>query len=307
MTRPTFINTATTSNDCSVYGFFEKVTSTWQYIVADPATREAFIIDSVLDYDPIPSKIATTTADGLLDFIKEENLKITRILETHAHADHLTAAQYLKRRLGGSVPVGIGKRITDVQKTFKAIYGLHPFLADGHQFDTLFEDGQELGLGGIQSHVLHLPGHTPDHVGYLIGESVFTGDSIFMPDVGSARADFPGGSATDLFTSASRLLSLPPHYRLYVGHDYPPTERTQEAGYSTVAEQREMNKHLKQGTGQAEFIKWRAERDATLGSPRLLHASLQVNLRAGNLPEADGEGGGIFFKIPVNVPSGFLK
>ncbi|KAJ3050614.1 hypothetical protein HK097_008393 [Rhizophlyctis rosea] len=303
MSRPTFFNKAANSNDCNVYGFFEKSTSTWTYLVSDDETREAFIIDSVLDYDPISSRISTDTADGLLDFVKEQNLKVTRILETHAHADHLTAAQYLKRRLGGNVPVGIGKHITKVQATFKSTYGLHPFATDGSQFDTLFSDGDEVKLGSLKSQVLHLPGHTPDHVGYLIGESVFTGDSIFMPDVGSARSDFPGGSATDLFASANRLLALPPHYRLYVGHDYPPTER-QETGYATVAEQREMNKHLKSGTGENEFVEWRAERDATLASPRLLHASLQVNLRAGALPDADEEGR-IFFKLPVRVPAGF--
>ncbi|KAJ3176797.1 hypothetical protein HDU85_006532 [Gaertneriomyces sp. JEL0708] len=304
MTVPNYTRVATKPDEASIYGFFEKATSTWQYVVADEKTREAFIIDSVLDFDPASATISTATADGLLEFIREANYKVTRILETHAHADHLTAARYLKRRLGGSVPVGIGALICKVQETFKPIYGMENFVTDGSQFDNLFNDGEALRLGDLHAQVLHLPGHTPDHVGYLIGESVFTGDSIFMPDVGSARSDFPGGSATDLYASGERLLSLPSHYSVYVGHDYPPSERGEASCCSTVADQREKNKHLKSGTDKEQFIKWRSDRDATLSSPRLLHASLQVNLRAGRLPDADKEGR-IFLKLPIRLSPNF--
>ncbi|PCH43854.1 Metallo-hydrolase/oxidoreductase [Wolfiporia cocos MD-104 SS10] len=280
----------------TVFTFFEKATSTWQYIVVDPHTSDAVVIDPVLDYDASSGSITTQTADGLLSFIEHERLTVRRILETHAHADHLTAAQYLKQQLGQHIPVCIGQRITQVQKTFAPKYGFDDPSVFDNTFDCFFKDDEEFKLGQLCCRVMHLPGHTPDHVGYLIGKAVFTGDSIFNPDVGSARADFPGGNAEDLYASMQRLLSLPTAYRLFVGHDYP-QDRDQTC-WSTVEEQRERNKHLKLGTDAETFIKWRKERDAVLGAPKLLHPSLQVNIRAGKLPPKDAQGR-VFFKIPI--------
>ncbi|KZT10637.1 Metallo-hydrolase/oxidoreductase [Laetiporus sulphureus 93-53] len=280
----------------TVYTFFERATSTWQYIIVDPHTSDAVVIDPVLDYDASSGSVTTETADGLLSFIHHNKLTIHRILETHAHADHLTAAQYFKHQLGGQIPVCIGQRIGQVQKTFAPKYGFDDPSVFENTFDCFFKDDEQFGLGKLSCRVMHLPGHTPDHVGYLIGKAVFTGDSIFNPDVGSARADFPGGNAEDLYASMRRLLSLPPDYRLFVGHDYP-QDRDQTC-WSTVEEQRERNKHLKVGTDAEMFIEWRKQRDAVLGAPRLLHPSLQVNIRAGKLPPKD-EKGRIFFKIPI--------
>jgi glyoxylase-like metal-dependent hydrolase (beta-lactamase superfamily II) len=296
-------------NKPDIYACFEAVTATWQYLVADPATRDAVVIDSVLDFNPTSSQISTTSADGLLDLISKHNLTITRILETHAHADHLTAANYLQQKLvsqGSPRPeICIGVRITEVQATFASKYQINASEL-ANVFDKLFQDNEEFMIGEIRAKVLHLPGHTPDHVGYQIGENVFTGDSIFNPDVGSARADFPGGSATTLYSSTQALLSLPENYRLYVGHDYPPESRPEnESGekhkaYTTVKEQREENKHVKTGTKEEEFVNFRSERDAALGEPRLLHQSLQFNIRAGKLPEPS-EGGDIFLRIPIKA------
>ncbi|KAI0958440.1 hypothetical protein AcV7_004263 [Taiwanofungus camphoratus] len=279
----------------TVYTFFEKVTSTWQYIVVDPQSAEAVVVDPVLDYDPSAGTITADTADGLLAFIQHNELTVRRILETHAHADHLTAAQYFKRQLGGDIPVCIGQRISQVQQTFATVYGFEQSAFE-KTFDCFFQDDEEFKLGNLSCRVLHLPGHTPDHVGYLIGKAVFTGDSIFNPDVGSARADFPGGNAEDLYASMQRLLALPEDYRLFVGHDYP--QNRDQTCWSTVADQRERNKHLKLGTDADMFIKWRKERDAVLGAPRLLHPSLQVNIRAGKLPPRDAKGK-VFFRIPI--------
>ncbi|KZT72193.1 Metallo-hydrolase/oxidoreductase [Daedalea quercina L-15889] len=280
----------------TVFTFFEKATSTWQYIVVDPHTSEAVVVDPVLDYDASTGAISTSTADGLLAFIEVEGLKVRRILETHAHADHLTAAQYIKQQLGGNIPVCIGRRISLVQKTFASIYGLDDPAAFEQTFDCYFDDDQEFQLGQLSCRVMHLPGHTPDHVGYMIGKAVFTGDSIFNPDVGSARADFPGGNAEDLYASMQRLLSLPSDYRLFVGHDYP--QNRDQTCWSTVEDQRTANKHLKLGADKSAFIEWRKQRDAVLGAPRLLHPSLQVNIRAGKLPPVDDKGR-VFFKVPI--------
>ncbi|KAI0645529.1 Metallo-hydrolase/oxidoreductase [Trametes meyenii] len=281
----------------TVYTFFEKATSTWQYIIVDSITSEAVIVDPVLDYDPNSGTISTDTADGLVSFVEQNGLRVTRILETHAHADHLTAAQYLKQQLGGVIPVCIGQRITQVQKTFAPIYGLESSSLD-NAFDVYFKDNEEFKLGSLSCHVMHLPGHTPDHVGYVIGKAVFTGDSIFNPDVGSARADFPGGDVEKLYVSMQRLLALPEDYRLYVGHDYP--QNRDQTCFATVADQRAQNKHVKAGTDPSTFIRFRKERDAVLGAPRLLHPSLQVNIRAGRLPPADDKGR-IFLRVPVRV------
>ncbi|KAN0105909.1 metallo-beta-lactamase superfamily protein [Hyaloscypha variabilis] len=302
-------------NKPDIYACFEAATATWQYLVADPQTRDAVVIDSVLDFNPVSSQISTDTADGLLGLISKYNLTVTRILETHAHADHLTAATYLQQKLvnqGSSRPeICIGARITEVQATFASKYQVNASELV-NVFDKLFQDNEEFMIGKIRVKVLHLPGHTPDHVGYLIGENVFTGDSIFNPDVGSARADFPGGSAISLYSSTQTLLDLPENYRLYVGHDYPPEARAENDGgekhkpYTTVKEQREENKHVKTGTKEAEFVKFRSERDAVLGEPRLLHQSLQFNIRAGKLPEAT-ESGDLFLRIPVKASKEFMN
>ncbi|KAH9895140.1 Metallo-hydrolase/oxidoreductase [Cubamyces lactineus] len=281
----------------TVFTFFEKATSTWQYVVVDPKTSNAVIVDPVLDYEPNSGTISTETADGLVSFVEHNELRVTHILETHAHADHLTAAQYLKQQLDGHVPVCIGQRIMRVQSTFAPIYGFDAAALE-NTFDVYFKDNEEFNLGSLSCHVMHLPGHTPDHVGYVIGKAVFTGDSIFNPDVGSARADFPGGDAEKLYESMQRLLSLPEDYRLYVGHDYP--QNRDQTCFATVADQRAKNKHVKVGTTPADFIQFRRERDAVLGAPRLLHPSLQVNIRAGKLPPPD-EKGRIFLRIPVRV------
>ncbi|KAG6837698.1 hypothetical protein H0H93_003500 [Arthromyces matolae] len=272
-----------------VFSFFEKQTSTWQYIVADVNTLEAVLIDPVLDYDNITKTVSTTTADCILQFIKDKELKVTRILETHAHADHLSASQYYKSNLPGDIPLCIGKRITQVQEIFAQRYGFEPHSLKG-VFDILLEDDEEFQLGDITCKVIHLPGHTPDHVGYIIGKNVFTGDSIFLPDVGSARVDFPGGNAKDLYRSIQRLLALPSDYNLFVGHDYPPDARHDPNCVATVEEQRQANKHGKTGISEQEFIKVREERDATLGAPTLLHPSLKANICAGKLPPPDGKG-----------------
>lgn len=293
-----------------IHTYFEPVTATWQYLVADPTTRDAVIIDSVLDFDPASNQLSTKTADGLLEAVSRYHLNIVRILETHAHADHLTAATYLQQKLvSGGKPrpeICIGARITDVQATFAPKYQIAVSELAG-VFDKLLQDNEKFTIGALQAQVLHLPGHTPDHVGYLIGENVFTGDSIFNPDVGSARADFPGGSAVALYASSRTLLGLPENYRLYVGHDYPPDTRApNEAGekfkpYTTVKEQREQNKHVREGTAEEEFVKFRSERDAVLGEPRLLHQSLQFNIRAGKLPVAT-ESGDMLLHLPVKAP-----
>jgi len=301
------MSTATPSEP-EVLTCFEPVTATWQYIVSDPTTQEAVVIDSVLDFDPAASRITTSSADSLLAVIAQHQLTVTRIMETHAHADHLTASRYLQNKRvqsGQKKPqIAIGKRITQVQETFARKYNI-PSSELEDVFDHLWEDDEEFSIGELKAQVLHLPGHTPDHVGYKIGSNVFVGDSIFNPDVGSARCDFPGGSATDLWASTQKLLALPGGTKLYTGHDYPPTGR--EGGnpvpYTTVEHQRAENKHVKIGSTEAEFVEWRKERDATLGEPRLLHQALQFNARGGRLPEGKDR----FFQVPVKGGSEILS
>jgi len=256
---------------------------------------EAVIIDPVLDYDPASGTLSSKTADQLLAFCEQQGLKVHHILETHAHADHLTAAQYLKQRLGGNVPICIGARIKQVQNTFAPVYGFENDLGlFQNTFDKYLEDDYEFGLGQIKCKVIHLPGHTPDHVGYVCGKAIFTGDSIFNPDIGSARADFPGGNAKDLYASVQRLLSYPEDTLLFVGHDYPPATRADPAPSVPVSEHRNSWCHK----DESAFIEWRTQRDSTLGAPRLLHPSLQVNIRAGKLPPKDEKGRG-WFKVPI--------
>ncbi|KAL2169776.1 hypothetical protein VTG60DRAFT_5594 [Thermothelomyces hinnuleus] len=281
-----------------VHTIFEPKTSTWQYVVADPSTKTAVIIDPVLDFDPARNAVTTETADSLLALVREKGYIVDRLLETHVHADHLTAAKYLQDRLtrdGNKPEIGIGKRIGEVQELFGKRYGIAKEEYEG-AFDRLLDDDEVFYVGQLEAKAVHLPGHTPDHMGYLIGANIFCGDSIFNSDVGSARCDFPGGNAKDLFQTASKLFSLPPNFKIYTGHDYPPnTPRSTPQAFSTVAEQMEHNKHLRTGTSEADFVRWRTERDAALAEPRLIHQALQVNIRAGRLPR-DG-----LLHVPVKV------
>ncbi|KAL1748660.1 beta-lactamase-like protein [Schizophyllum fasciatum] len=267
-----------------------------QYLVTDPTSKHAALIDTVLDYDPASGTLSTASADGILAFIRNHGFTVTKILETHAHADHLTASQYFKHHLPGDVPICIGERIAQVQKHFAPVYGLAPQNLTT-SFDIFLKDDEVFMLGNLPVQVMHLPGHTPDHIGYLVGKSVFTGDSIFMPDLGSARADFPGGDARALYRSLQKLLSLPADYEIFVGHDYPNGREKNCA--TTVAEQRQRNKHVKDGTTERDFVEFRTQRDKVLKVPRLIHPSLQVNVRAGRLPPPDPETGLSYFRTPL--------
>lgn len=298
----------TASDQPIIHTIHEPVTGTWQYIVADKQTKQAAIIDSVLDYNKETGVISTTSADHLIELVKKEGYEVRWILETHAHADHLTASRYIQNTLqhaGYPRPsTGIGRRIGTVQRTMGEIYGI-PSEELENAFDHTFDDDSTFNIGSLTARVIHLPGHTPDHIGYVIGRNVFTGDSMFNPDVGSARCDFPGGSATELYKSMQKLLSLPEDFKLYTGHDYPPPERkaarTAESAavpFTTVKEQAEANKHAKKGTKLEEFVQWRTERDSTLPEPKLLKQSMHVNVRGGRLPRSSVDG----FKID-NVPA----
>ncbi|KAJ5650700.1 uncharacterized protein N7484_004423, partial [Penicillium longicatenatum] len=277
----------------TIHPVFENVTGTWQYIVSDPSTRSAAIIDPVLDYNPVTQEITTDSADALLSLIKEKGYKIERILETHAHADHLTAASYLQKQLfqtqGYKPPVGIGKRIEQVQKLFGQRYGIQ---SEEYRtaFDKLFEDDESFQIGDLTAKAVHLPGHTPDHLGYQIGDNVFCGDSLFHVDIGTARCDFPGGDAKDLYESSRKLLALDDHVKIWPGHDYPPEGRDSPIPWMSVADHRRQNKHVGDVVSEKEFVTLRTERDAKLNAPRLLHQSLQVNIRAGHLPRPMSSG-----------------
>ncbi|KAK3669166.1 hypothetical protein LTR78_010952 [Recurvomyces mirabilis] len=278
-------------------------TGTWQYIIGDQQTHHAAVIDSVLDYNKETGVIGSESADGLLEVIQTQGYQVQWILETHAHADHLSASRYIQESLiqrGQKAPlVGIGQRINQVQQTMADIYKI-PQSELQNTFDQTFTDDSSFFIGALEARVVHLPGHTPDHVGYIIGHNIFTGDSMFNPDVGSARCDFPGGCATELYDSMQKLLAFPPDYRLYTGHDYPPKDRMIDGkvlsipiSYTTVGEQMASNKHVKTGTKKQDFVRWRAERDDTLSEPKLLRQSMHVNVRGGRLPATAVDG----FKI----------
>jgi len=278
--------------------FFDADTWTVSYIVSDAATLRAAVIDPVLDFDFKSGRTATRSADRLLAHIRDEGLQVDWILETHAHADHLSAARHLQQHIGGRI--AIGENIRAVQATFKKIYNLErSFLPDGSQFDHLFKDGETFMIGSVEATALLVPGHTPADMAYLVDGSVFVGDTLFMPDVGSARADFPGGDAHQLYRSMRRLLELPPQTTMYVCHDYPPAGR--EARWqTTVAEQRANNIHVHDGVDEDTFVAMRRARDATLDVPTLILPSIQVNVRAGQLPPAEDDGVS-YLKIPLNV------
>jgi glyoxylase-like metal-dependent hydrolase (beta-lactamase superfamily II) len=276
--------------------FFDEATFTVTYLVADRSTGRAAIIDPVLDYDHRAGRLSTASADAVLAKAAEKGLAVDWVLETHAHADHLTAAPHIKARTGAKV--AIGEHIRDVQRIFGKVFGATDVSGEGREFDRLVADGERLKLGELEIEVMHLPGHTPADVAYRIGDAVFVGDTIFMPDYGTARADFPGGDAAQLYRSIRRLLSLPPATRLFMCHDYKAPGRSSYAWETTVADERAQNVHVRDGVSEADFVTMRRRRDASLAAPVLLLPAVQVNIRAGNLPPPDADGR-IFLRIPV--------
>ena len=282
----------------SVQAFFDHATNTVSYIVHDPATKKAAIIDPVLDFTPRNGRIATTSADALLATAKAQGLEIVYLLETHAHADHLSAAHHLRQATGA--PVVIGSHITQVQTIFGQLFEADDVTADGSDFDRLVADGDSMPLGDLQIEIMHTPGHTPACLTYVIGDAAFVGDTLFMPDYGTARADFPGGSATELYRSIRKILDLPLETRIFVGHDYLPANRSDYRWETSVSEQRRGNIHVHDGVSETEFVNMRTTRDKTLEAPQLILPSLQVNIRAGAMPPAS-PGGHIYLRLPVNA------
>lgn len=279
--------------------FFDEGTATFTYVVDDGYGTDCAIIDSVLNYDPKSGRTSTQGADAVIDYVQAEGLKVQWLLETHAHADHLSAAPYLRQAVGGKIAIGSG--IRTVQGVFKKVFNLEPeFQLDGSQFDHLFEPDEVFHIGNIRAQAWHVPGHTPADMAYLVnGDTMFVGDTLFMPDVGSARCDFPGGSAPTLYASAKRILSLPDQTRLMMCHDYPPNQR-EVRHETTVGEQRANNIHLHDGITEQAFVAMRTARDQTLAMPTLLLPSIQVNIRAGELPPAESNGIH-YLKIPLNA------
>lgn len=281
-----------------VKGFYDSATSTISYVVADPETRHAAIVDSVLDFDVKAGRTRTKSADDLIAYVKGQRLTVDWLLETHAHADHLSAAPYLKEKLGGRI--AIGEHIKTVQQTFKKVFNAEPgFATDGRQFDHLFKDGEKFRIGNLEGVVMHTPGHTPACLTYVIGNSAFIGDTLFMPDYGTARCDFPGGDAATLYRSIRRVLSLPPETRLFMCHDYQPGGRPVK-WQTTVAEERAGNIHVRDGVGEAEFVAMRTARDKTLEMPVLILPAVQINMRAGRFPPPD-DNGVSYLKLPLNL------
>ena len=278
--------------------FFEKTTGTATHVVHSGPGTPAAVIDSVLDFDPKSGRTDHTSADAVIAFVQAQALSVEWLLETHVHADHLSAAPYLRARIGGRI--GIGARVVEVQEKFGKIFNFGlDVTGDGAEFDRLFEDGARFGIGNVEVEVIAVPGHTPADIAYLIGDAVFVGDTIFMPDVGSARADFPGGDPRALYRSARRILSLPPRTRIFICHDYPPEGRGVRFE-TTVTEERASNKHLHDGVSEDEFVEMRTARDKTLAMPVLMIPSVQVNMRAGHLPPPEANGVS-YLKVPVNV------
>jgi len=282
----------------NITAFFDQATNTISYIVCDPNGSACAVIDSVLDFDFASGRTDTRSADKLINFIKENKLDVQWLLESHVHADHLSAAPYIQMEVGGKI--GIGSHITDVQETFGKIFNEGTeFQRDGSQFDKLFVEGDTFHIGQLRGDVLHTPGHTPACMTYVIGDAAFVGDTLFMPDFGTARCDFPGGSSENLFSSIQKILSLPDATRIFVGHDYKAPGREHYAWETTVGEQKKKNIHIKSGKSKEDFVKLRDERDAKLAMPKLIVPSLQINMRAGNMPEPD-EQGDVFLKVPIN-------
>ena len=283
----------------AVKAFFDEATNTVTYVVHDPQSRVCAIIDPVLDFDQASGRTSTASSDRVIEYIDESKLSVAWVLETHVHADHISAAQYLKLKTGGKT--GIGELITDVQSVFKDLFNLGESLAtDGSQFDHMLEEGDVLPLGEMNIRVMHTPGHTPACLTFVVGDTVFVGDTLFMPDYGTARVDFPGGDAATLYRSIQRIFELPDETRLFMCHDYKAPGRDEYAWETTVAEERAKNVHIHAGVTEQEFIEFRQKRDAQLGVPKLMLSSIQVNIRAGEIPPAETNGVS-YLKLPVNA------
>ncbi len=280
-----------------VHPFFDPATYTYSYVVSDAASRQALILDSVYDYDPASGRVSTSSADAVIEFVRSHDLDVRWILETHAHADHLSAAIYLQEALGGTT--GIGSRITEVQSVFSGVFNLGPdFVSDGGQFDRLFEDGDSFEFGEHTVRIMHTPGHTPACITYVVNGCAFVGDTLFMPDYGTARTDFPGGDAETLYNSIQKILALPEETKLYMCHDYLPEGRNEYRCETTVAAEKQGNVHIHDGISEKDFVAIRESRDADLAAPRLLLPSVQFNIRGGRFPDEESNGTA-YFKIPV--------
>jgi len=281
-----------------VTAFFDEPTNTVSYVVKDPTSDACAIVDSVLDFDNAAGRTSTESADEIIAWVKAKGLRVEWLLESHVHADHLSAAPYIQKAVGGKI--GIGENIRVVQDTFGKIFNEGTeFERDGSQFDRLFKEQDRFAIGALEGFVLHTPGHTPACLTYVIGDAAFVGDTLFQPDFGTARCDFPGGSAETLWHSVQKILSLPDETRIFTCHDYKAPGRDEYAWESTVGEQKAKNVHVGAGATEADFIRMRTERDATLGMPKLIIPSIQVNMRAGRMPPAEDDGG-VYLKIPIN-------
>ncbi|WP_111495391.1 MBL fold metallo-hydrolase [Marinobacter bohaiensis] len=281
-----------------VQSFFDEPTNTFSYVVRDPDSRACAIIDSVLDFDYAAGRTDVRSADAIIDYVQRNDLAVEWVLETHVHADHLSAAPYLNEHLGGQT--GIGARIVEVQEIFGKVFNAGTdFARDGRQFNRLFHEGDSFAIGNLEARVLHTPGHTPACLTYVVGDAAFVGDTLFMPDYGTARCDFPGGDARTLYRSIQKVLALPPETRLFLCHDYKAPGREAFVCQTTVAEQREHNVHVHEGVDEEAFVVMRRERDATLGMPRLILPSVQINMRAGHMPPAE-DNGQVYLKVPLN-------
>lgn len=281
-----------------VHSFFDQATNTVSHVAVDETTKQCAIIDTVLDYEPNAAKISFDSADRIIDFVKKNNLKTQWVMETHAHADHLSAAPYIQQALGGTL--AIGEHIKEVQEVFGKVFNFGTeFERDASQFDYLFKDGDTFKLGNIQAKAIHTPGHTPADMVYVIGDAAFVGDTLFMPDFGTARCDFPGGSAEEMYASIQKIYALPDETRIFLCHDYLPEGRSEYVWETTVAEQKENNIHVATDKDQSDFVKMRTERDAKLGMPKLIIPAIQTNIRAGNMPEAE-DNGTQYLKVPIN-------
>ena len=293
------VEAASGAPSAAIKSFFDENTFTVTHVIADPATGKAAIIDSVLDFEPASGRTARRSADAVIAHVRDAGLEVEWLLETHVHADHLSAAPYLQEELGGTL--AIGRHILTVQQVFGKIFNEGTrFARDGSQFDRLFDDGDRFSVGSLEAIALHVPGHTPADMAYVIGNHAFIGDTLFMPDYGTARADFPGGDAGMLFRSIRRLFSLPDETRLHLCHDYKAPGRDHYAWETSVGEEREGNIHVHEGVSEGEFVAMRDARDATLGMPRLILPSIQVNMRGGHLPEPE-ENGTSYLKLPLNA------
>ncbi|HET8701570.1 MAG TPA: MBL fold metallo-hydrolase [Nitrococcus sp.] len=289
----------------NVQSFLHEPSATFSYVVWDPQTRQVAVIDAVLDFDESSAQTSTASANRIIEFIRGQGLTVTWLLETHAHADHLAGCAYLKQEIGGRR--GIGEGIRAVQAHFREVFNLEQdFRPDGSQFEHLFTDQEPLQLGAIEGRAMATPGHTSDSFSYRIGDAVFVGDTIFMPDGGTARCDFPGGSASILYRSIQRLYALPPETRVFVLHDYYPPDGREHRCETTIGEQRRSNIHVRDGVPEAEFVKLRTERDRTLALPRLIIPAVQINIRGGELPPAEANGLR-YIKIPLNSAGGFSQ